>query len=407
MSRLSPEEVFTPAAPAVDSIVYTHRRAPELVFRNILQEAGTQCLIYGDSAIGKTSFVLTELRRRNINHIRIQCSNKMTWNNISQEILRKLKEGIVRKITSTEGDNEKFSLNVYIAKFKAGVDFTDKIESELGGDIGTVTHITDILLQKKVNLIIDDFEKITSKTTKASISNLAKNLSDSSKSRQSPRVIVIGIADTADDLIEGDMSIASRLHPLHLPRMAAEELADIFTKGFRKLKIDIPYSNSKNISNLLGGFPKYAHAIGLELSRAYLSADDKRDLGSIFRIATEHFLDRYCAHVTAIFNKATVIRGRPKQEYILIIKGVAECGLQNGFSLDTGHDGLKEYIRKQFSGQSTIPQIDRIKFRNYLRILSSDARGAIFIRSSRTGRYYYKEPLMPIYILCATNILQS
>jgi len=407
MAKLTPEEVFTPASPAVDSIVYTHRRKSELTFRKILQERGTQCLIFGDSAIGKTSFVLTELRQRKINHIRIQCTNKMTWNNISQEILRTLEEGIATKKTSTETGKGEVSLNVYIAKFKAGADSVDATESELGGDIGTVPHITDILLRKKVNLIIDDFEKINSKSTKAAISNLAKSLSDSSRSRQSPRLIVIGIADTADDLIEGDMSIGSRLYSLNLPRMHTEELAQILSKGFTELKIDIPRRISREVSKLLGGFPKYAHAIGLELSRSFLSADKKKDFGSIFRTAMDSFLDRYCAHVKAIYNKATVIRGKPKQEYFLIIKGLAQCGLYDGFSLDEAHDSLKDYIRDQFSGEKTIPQIDRTKLRNYIRILSSDARGKIFIKSSRRGLYHYKEPLVPIYILCEASIQQS
>ena len=381
--KLYPEDVFTPASPAVGSVVYTHRKGPEFTFRDILQERGAQCLIFGDSGIGKTSFVLTELRQRQIDHIRIQCTNRMTWSNISQEILRTLKEGIAKKKVSKEAQKTGVSLDVFIAGFKTGGDSAEAIERELGGDIGSVSHITDVLLRKKIHLIIDDFEKVKSNPTKAAISNLAKNLSDSSRSRRSPRVIVIGIADTADDLIEGDMSIASRLQALHLPRMATEELASIFSKGFRQLKVNIPYSHSKALAGLLGGFPKYAHALGLALSRAYLSAHNKSDLDSIVKAATREFLNRYCAHVKAIYHKATVIRGKPKQEYTLIIKGVAACGLQNGFTLDEGHAILNEYIRRQFSNQSTIPQIDRIKFRNYLRRLSTEARGEIFIRSAR------------------------
>ena len=329
----------------------------------------------------------------------------MTWGHISQEILRRLKEGIITKKTEIEADKAEISMNVYIAKLKVGGNSTEQLESELGGVMGSVTHITDVLLEKKVNLIIDDFEKIKSKTTKAAIANLAKNLSDSSNNNKSPRVIVIGIADTADDLIEGDMSIASRLHPLHLPRMAAEELTQILIKGFTELKINIPTSTSKEVSSLLGGFPKYAHAIGLELSRSFLSVEDKKGFGPIFRTAMAHFLDRYCAHVKAIYNKATIIRGKLKQEYFLIIEGVAHCGLYDGFSLDDAHVSLKEYIRNQFSGETTIPQIDKTKLRNYLRILSSDARGNIFIKSRRTGLYHYKEPLVPIYILCKAMIL--
>ena len=120
MSKLKPEDVFTPAAPAVGSIVYARRRGPEQQFDDTLNEKGAQVLVYGDSAIGKTSFVLTELRRKKIEYVRVQCSSKMTWDQISKELMRELKEGIEHREVKEKSTSPELSVNVYVAKAKLG-----------------------------------------------------------------------------------------------------------------------------------------------------------------------------------------------------------------------------------------------------------------------------------------------
>jgi hypothetical protein len=162
MSKLKPEMVFTPKAPAVDSIVYARRRGPEQEFGDALNEHGTQILVYGDSAIGKTSFVLTELRHKKIEYVRVQCSSKMTWEQISNELLRELKEGIEHREVTAKATSPELSVNVYVAKAKLGGESSKQTEKIIGGNLGTVQHITDILCKKKISLIIaimPDMEK--------------------------------------------------------------------------------------------------------------------------------------------------------------------------------------------------------------------------------------------------------
>lgn len=401
MSRLEPEDVFTPAAPAVGSIVYTRRRGPEQQFEDTLKEQGTQVLVYGDSAIGKTSFVLTELRHKKIGHVRVQCSSKMTWEHISNELLRELKEGIEHREVTSKAISPELSVNLYVAKAKLGGESSKQIEKIIGGNLGTVQHITDILCKKEISLVIDDFEKAKVSHTKVCVANLAKNLSDRAGRRKSARVIVVGISDNADDLIDADLSIASRLQALKIPRMNQEEMEEILNVGFAKLGIRGGGTVISSLASPFGGFPKYAHGIGLEVSRAVFAAGERELTKDSVQRGIGAFLRRYCRSANARYNKATIVRCKPKPEYILVVKGLSGIGALNEFTLNEAKQAVEHYVRKdslKLTKAGEMFEIEKKMLRTILKRLSKPERGSMFTRSKITGNYRYSDPLSPIFI---------
>ena len=118
--RLEPENVFTPSAPAIDSLVYTRRRRPETTLSDILKEQGTQVLLYGGGTVGKTSFILTELRHHEIPHIRIQCEGKTSWKTIVDDLMRKLKIALKVREVSTQELSPEISTDIYVLKGRFG-----------------------------------------------------------------------------------------------------------------------------------------------------------------------------------------------------------------------------------------------------------------------------------------------
>ena len=401
MSKLKPEDVFTPAAPAVDSIIYARRRGPEQQFGDTLNERGTQVLVYGDSAIGKTSFVLTELRHKKIDHVRIQCSSKMTWDQISHELLRQLKEGIEHREVTTEAISPEISVNVFVAKAKLAGETSKQIEKHIGGHLGSVQHITDVLCKKEISLVIDDFEKAKISHTKVSVANLAKNLSDRAGGGKAGRVIVVGISDSADDLIDADLSITSRLRALHIPRMNGEEMELILNVGFSKLGIIGEGTLIKPLATSFGGFPKYAHGIGLGVSRAVFAAGEKKITHDSVRRGINEFLQRYCKNAKVRYNKATTVRYKPKQEYLLVVKGLSNIGATGPFTLDEAKLAVEQYMRMGSRGTDKPVEafeMEKDKLKRILNRLSKPERGSMFTRSKITGKYRYSDPLSPIFL---------
>jgi hypothetical protein len=401
MGRLKPEDVFTPAAPAVDSIVYAQRRGLERQFQDTLNEQGAQVLVYGDSSIGKTSFVLTELRHKKTACVRVQCSSKMTWEKISNELLRELREGIIHREATEEALSPELPVNVFVAQAKLGGESSKQFQKIIGGDLGTVQHLTDILCEKEISLVIDDFEKARVGHTKVCVANLAKNLSDRSGRGKSARLIVVGISDNADDLIDADSSIASRLQTMKIARMNDEEMEEILNVGFKKLGIRGERSVISTLAGSFGGFPKYAHGIGLETSRAVFAAGNKELTMDSVKRGIGAFLRRYCRTAKARFDKATIVRCKPNQEYIMVVKGLSEIGARNEFTLDEAGLAIEDYMRK---GSPSLTKAERNfgmdieKLRTILNRLCRPERGSMFTRSKITGKYRYSDPLSPIFL---------
>ena len=389
MAKLKPEDVFTPSAPAVDSRVYTPRLSPETMMKDTLKEKGTQILVFGDSTLGKTSFVLNTLRTQRIEHVRVQCTSGMRWEDISQEFLRKVSEGMPR-VKRTSSDSEGgLGFDVFLLKGDIKESRKTEIEVDIPGSKGSVGHIADVLLKRNMVLVVDDFEKIKNQSTKTSIANLAKNLSDTAGPSNLPKVVVIGIADSADELIDADLSMGARLYPIEIPRMEDEEMIDILTKGFNALKIRKKHEELKALCTNMGGFPKYAHALGLEISRAFFEQDGKELDEGVYKRGISKFMHRYSAHAKALYNKATVVRGKPNKEYTFLIKILAEKGARGDFSFEDAMEAIN----------SVVENLDKKRVRVILNRLTQKQRGPIFHRSKKTGKYRYHNPLSPISIL--------
>jgi len=62
------------------------------------------------------------------------------------------------------------------------------------------------------------------------LADTIKNLSDHSLD---VTIILIGVADTVDELIEGHKSIERALVQVPMPRMSSQELNQIIDKGFQ------------------------------------------------------------------------------------------------------------------------------------------------------------------------------
>jgi Cdc6-like AAA superfamily ATPase len=83
-------------------------------------------------------------------------------------------------------------------------------------------------LDKQAIIIIDEIDRIRSQTTKTLLADTIKSLSDHGVKTT---LILIGVADSVDQLIKEHRSVERALVQVHMPRMSAEELYGILDKG--------------------------------------------------------------------------------------------------------------------------------------------------------------------------------
>ena len=76
----------------------------------------------------------------------------------------------------------------------------------------------------------------------------------------------------------------------------------------------------QNIASFLGGFPKYAHGMGLELARSVLAEDWPELNIETARTGLFNFISRYCKVVEHKYNKAVYENYNINPEYEYIIK---------------------------------------------------------------------------------------
>jgi Cdc6-like AAA superfamily ATPase len=131
---------------------------------------------------------------------------------------------------------------------------------------GVLTHPLSLLKGWAV-VVIDEFDKIIDKQTKAYFADLIKTLSDS---RATVTLIIVGVGDNIVDLVGEHPSISRNLVQIELPKMSDDEIKEIIKTGFAGLKYTVSADLSDSIALLAHGFPHYAHLLGLNCIKACL-----------------------------------------------------------------------------------------------------------------------------------------
>ena len=107
--------------------------------------------------------------------------------------------------------------------------------------------------------IIDEFDRVQKNETEP-FTDLIKALSDFSVNST---VVLVGVSDTIDELIQDHASITRALTQVQLPRMAISELQEILDKASAPLEITFSKEASDLIVHISQGLPHYTHLLGL------------------------------------------------------------------------------------------------------------------------------------------------
>jgi hypothetical protein len=86
-------------------------------------------------------------------------------------------------------------------------------------------------------------------------------------------LILVGVADSLDNLLAEHESIERALIQIPMPRMSPPELVEIIEKGLKELKMTVDPDAEKRISNLSHGLPHYTHSLALYAAQAAVDRD--------------------------------------------------------------------------------------------------------------------------------------
>jgi Cdc6-like AAA superfamily ATPase len=375
--------VFTPGSPINGQDLFSGRTDQIKKVLGAISQKGYHAILYGERGVGKTSLsnVLGAIMQGmgvQVIAPHVNCDSHDTFSSLWHKVFKEI---------ST-------------SRAKQGIGFG-------AADVTTVTPLTaqlpdnitpDIVRQtltglsqggNTVLLIFDEFDRIQHKDVTTLMADTIKMLSDTGVTAT---ILLIGVADSVDALIQDHISIERALVQIPMPRMSNQEITQIVKKGADKLGVTFSNDALEEIKYLSQGLPYITHLLALHSVR--VAADlhtltiTTQHVHSAIKIALEQWQESIkVAYFDAIKSHQPV----NMYKEVLLACALAKTDEFGYFTAAAVRSPLKAITGKNYE----IPN-----FAKHLKDFSDDARGTILQRvgEARRFRHRFASPLMRPYI---------
>jgi len=358
-----------------------------------VSQAGLHIIIFGERGVGKTSLA-------NI----IDPFLHIMEENLNQE---SPEHRLVIKVNTHQGDlfhdvwRRAFDEVSWIEnKPRIGFD-PDIIKSERVtlrkafniSDSPTIDDVRRTLSALKRSVFIfDEFDRGTL-SVKGKFTDLIKTLSDYAVDST---VVLVGVSDTVDDLVQDHASIVRSIVQIQLPRMNKKELGDILVKASDVLNIGFDEEASSFVIRLSQGLPHYTHLIGLHATRKAAKRCSRQ-----IKIQ-----DVYQSFNTAVQQAIQSIR----EKYLKAIHSAHKDALYDKVILacstasSTRTDALGYFhpvdVAPSLGNILNRDNVTIATFQKHINEFCEDARGPIMERTGipRAYKYRFLDPLLPPFV---------
>ena len=283
-------EAFTPRRPTSWCRVFAGRRWALRRIISAIEEEQAHVLIFGPRGIGKTSLTnaLAECAvRSEYQVLKYPCSSDTTFEDIFRGLLTRLPADFMDRAG------------------RANLAEAENFEQLLPrGNFGPteLTRALGHLALEHAILIIDEFDRIVSERTKNQLAECIKNLSDAAAR---VTIVILGIAQSAEELVGKHPSIQRHMISIHLPLMEPDELHRIVQIGERESGIAFDDAARDMIVSFSKGLPYYTQLLCLYSGQAALARDADSVGIADFRKALEKSVQEADPLVKAAYDLAT------------------------------------------------------------------------------------------------------
>lgn len=241
--------------------------------------------------------------------------------------------------------------------------------------------------------IFDEFDR-ANQPTASQFTDLIKALSDFGTP---VTIVLVGVSDTIDGLIEGHASIGRSLVQVHMPRMRRDELLDILARAQEKLQMEFEPGAANRIASMSLGLPHYTHLVGLAAvreackrsSRVVSLSDVTQAMSGASKQAEQSLITE--------FTKAT----RSAHRDALYAQVLLACAITA--SRDTDDLGFFQ------PADVVVPlgailrdrRVEIATFNRHLAEFCDEKRGQVLQRTGqeRAFRYRFRNPLLPPHVI--------
>lgn len=370
-------EAFVPMKPVNTNFFCGRSKEVEKIVTDIINP-GAHVLLYGDRGVGKTSLAVHSCEQL-LSHgyierfIVVRCSRKDTFESISHRFFEQL--GIVKVTKRATTSNVEGGISVV----KGG--HSSSTEEEVYSEFSSPGWVAREIVDMNLVIVIDEFDTIEDSGEKEKFSQFIKILSDSGSHLS---LLVVGIAMSAAELLEGHMSVSRSLTEVKLERMSDEELLDIIKKGEDRTGLLFDDKVKKTIVSSSFGFPYFTHLLALKSAEEAVVSDLHIVTEEMLVVGLRKALEDSLASFREKYDNA-IGSNETKRKVIF-------CCAQFGNEVFSA-EALRNKYESIFG-----EKIEPINVSNAIAKAMSDTPDTI-LRRRKQGSYYFNDPRMPVYIV--------
>lgn len=371
--------VFSPSAPVDERDVFAGRKIQVRKVVDAVNQKGRHAIIYGDRGVGKTSLanVLASFFPNDgkVFSKRVNCDTGDSFNSLWEKVFSEVQG---EQVTTVGGFNS--------ASQRARADAAQDLISP---DVVRRQLSLWSSAGSRPILIIDEFDRMDDRY-RTIFADTIKTLSDHAVPAT---VVLVGVADSVDQLIAEHESIQRALEEVKMPRMSVDEIKEIIQKGLSHLGLSIDEDALDRITILTQGLPHYAHLLGLHASRAALDSLSLRIEITIVEAAIERAIEGAQQSVRSAYQMATI---SPRKDN-LFADVLLSCALAKT-------DDLGAFAAQDVRGPIqaiTGKSYDIPNYAQHLSEFSDEKRGNILKKfgAKKRFRYRFSNPLMQPFVI--------
>ncbi len=242
-----------------------------------------------------------------------------------------------------------------------------------------------------VVIIIDEFDRLPDGKVRTMIADTVKMLSDHSVGIT---MILIGVADSVDDLIAEHLSIERNLIQVPMPRMSIEEVSEIVTRGLSKLQMSIEPAALARITLLSRGLPHYTHLLARLAARNAIDDGVMRITWLHVEVATIQAVNEAQRTTSTAYHAATSSQRKDAlYRYVLLACAMAQTDELGFFAPADIRAPLNQLMK---------PKVyDIPNFQKHLNEFCDRKRGAVLHKEGISHRYRYRfsDPMMQPFVM--------
>lgn len=372
---------FQPSAPISERSMFAGRSEQIQRVITATMQKGQHVILYGERGVGKTSLariIHAVLRAHDVSALdcgSINCDTTDDFSSLWHKIFAEFAQSTTRPTIG-------FAPGQHTTVAPLAWSLPPKVSPN---DVRTA--ITS--LGKKALIIIDELDRLTDPEARSLLADTIKLLSDHTVNAT---VVLVGVAESVNELIAQHESIDRALVQVHMPRMSQGELLDIISAGEKSGVLPFTMDAKKLIVGLSQGLPHYTHLLALESSLAAIYASKTIVSEEEVRIAISTTI-KSKATIAAAYDKAVRSQFRENlHEKVLLACALAHCDAEGYF--------MSPEIADKLAGVTGTPR-SVSAFQRHLAEFCSARRGEVLYRKGerRAFRYRFRDPLMQPYVL--------